>query len=147
MNLFNPRILDASIRDVTVNLTDTQKADVLLHALQHLPIQGYVQSNRLSLKSLHTWTKLSYDHGNCCPVTLASSQLFPCQRGTRALAARQRKARCGLSHVRSARYVPLQTAHGPIRHLRHVYRPSLRNDSGSGKPGRQGNHSITTPPP
>ncbi|KAH0833814.1 hypothetical protein J3R83DRAFT_10974 [Lanmaoa asiatica] len=40
VNLFNPRILDASIRDVTVNLNDTQKADVLLHALQHLPIQG-----------------------------------------------------------------------------------------------------------
>ncbi|KAF8555155.1 hypothetical protein OG21DRAFT_1507955 [Imleria badia] len=40
MSLFNPRILDASIRDVTVNLSDTQKADVLLHALQHLPIQG-----------------------------------------------------------------------------------------------------------
>lgn len=40
MSLFNPRILDASIRDVTVNLSDAQKADVLLHALQHLPIQG-----------------------------------------------------------------------------------------------------------
>ncbi|KAG8220747.1 hypothetical protein J3R82DRAFT_2161 [Butyriboletus roseoflavus] len=40
MSLFNPRILDASIRDVTADLNDTQKADVLLHALQHLPIQG-----------------------------------------------------------------------------------------------------------
>ncbi|KAG1794269.1 uncharacterized protein BJ212DRAFT_1490143 [Suillus subaureus] len=32
MNVFNPRILDASIRDVTGCLSDTQKADVLLHA-------------------------------------------------------------------------------------------------------------------
>lgn len=40
MSLFNPRILDASILDVTANLSDTQKADVLLHALQHFPIQG-----------------------------------------------------------------------------------------------------------
>ncbi|KAG2032624.1 hypothetical protein BDR03DRAFT_903493 [Suillus americanus] len=42
MNVFNPRILDASIRDVTGCLSDTQKADVLLHALQHLPSEGYV---------------------------------------------------------------------------------------------------------
>lgn len=40
MNIFNPRILDASIRDVTGCLSDTQKADVLLHALQHLPSEG-----------------------------------------------------------------------------------------------------------
>ncbi|KAG2143596.1 hypothetical protein DEU56DRAFT_791460 [Suillus clintonianus] len=40
MNVFNPRILDASIRDVTGCLSDTQKADVLLHALQHLPPEG-----------------------------------------------------------------------------------------------------------
>ncbi|KAG2114174.1 uncharacterized protein F5147DRAFT_570558 [Suillus discolor] len=40
MNVFNPRILDASIRDVTGCLSDVQKADVLLHALQHLPSEG-----------------------------------------------------------------------------------------------------------
>ncbi|KAG2352713.1 hypothetical protein BDR07DRAFT_1312760 [Suillus spraguei] len=40
MNVFNPRILDASIRDVTECLSDTQKADVLLHALQYLPFEG-----------------------------------------------------------------------------------------------------------
>ncbi|KAG1851457.1 hypothetical protein DFJ58DRAFT_792485 [Suillus subalutaceus] len=40
MNVFNPRILDASIRDVTGCLSDAQKADVLLHALQHLPSEG-----------------------------------------------------------------------------------------------------------
>ncbi|EIW76976.1 hypothetical protein CONPUDRAFT_130421, partial [Coniophora puteana RWD-64-598 SS2] len=37
MALFNPRILDASIRDVSACLTDRQKAAVLLCALQHLP--------------------------------------------------------------------------------------------------------------
>ncbi|KAG1785014.1 uncharacterized protein HD556DRAFT_1435292 [Suillus plorans] len=42
MNVFNPRInLDASIRDVTGCLSDVQKADVLLHALQHLPSEGF----------------------------------------------------------------------------------------------------------
>ncbi|KAG2361101.1 hypothetical protein BDR07DRAFT_1410646 [Suillus spraguei] len=41
MNVFNPRILDASIRDVIGCLSDIQKADVLLHALQHLPLEGF----------------------------------------------------------------------------------------------------------
>ncbi|KAG2137838.1 uncharacterized protein EDB93DRAFT_1242173 [Suillus bovinus] len=40
MNVFNPRILDASIRDVTGCLSDIQKADVLLHALHLLPSEG-----------------------------------------------------------------------------------------------------------
>ncbi|KAH7923010.1 hypothetical protein BV22DRAFT_1036841 [Leucogyrophana mollusca] len=40
MNVFNPHILDASIRDVTACITDDQKADVLLHALQYLPSEG-----------------------------------------------------------------------------------------------------------
>ncbi|KII89436.1 hypothetical protein PLICRDRAFT_160809 [Plicaturopsis crispa FD-325 SS-3] len=36
MSVFNPRILDASVRDVTALLSDTQKADVLLNAVEHL---------------------------------------------------------------------------------------------------------------
>lgn len=40
MKVFNLRILDSSIRDVTACLSDSQKADVLLHALQHLPPQA-----------------------------------------------------------------------------------------------------------
>ncbi|KAI9058653.1 hypothetical protein FKP32DRAFT_1596960 [Trametes sanguinea] len=36
MNVFNPKILDASIRDVTAGLSDEQKADVLLYAMNHL---------------------------------------------------------------------------------------------------------------
>ncbi|KAG1747095.1 uncharacterized protein EDB91DRAFT_1116238 [Suillus paluster] len=48
MNVFNPRILDASIRDVTGCLSDTQKADVMLHALQHLPSEGLFIINEMT---------------------------------------------------------------------------------------------------
>ncbi|TCD60759.1 hypothetical protein EIP91_009552 [Steccherinum ochraceum] len=44
MNVFNPRILDASLRDVTSTLTDEQKADVLIYAMQHLSIERFVAS-------------------------------------------------------------------------------------------------------
>ncbi|KAJ7211270.1 hypothetical protein GGX14DRAFT_534642 [Mycena pura] len=40
MNVFNPKILDASIRDAALCLTDNQKADLLLHALGNLPQDG-----------------------------------------------------------------------------------------------------------
>ncbi|KAI0325274.1 hypothetical protein GY45DRAFT_259934 [Cubamyces sp. BRFM 1775] len=36
MNVFNPKIIDASVRDVTAGLSDEQKADVLLYAMSHL---------------------------------------------------------------------------------------------------------------
>ncbi|KAF7325776.1 J domain-containing protein [Mycena kentingensis (nom. inval.)] len=36
MNIFNPKILDASIRDVALCLDDNQKADLILHALGNL---------------------------------------------------------------------------------------------------------------
>ncbi|KAI8996252.1 hypothetical protein BD414DRAFT_512690 [Trametes punicea] len=39
MNVFNPKILDASIRDVTTGLSDEQKADVLLYAMGHLKLE------------------------------------------------------------------------------------------------------------
>ncbi|RPD68399.1 hypothetical protein L226DRAFT_617558 [Lentinus tigrinus ALCF2SS1-7] len=38
MNVFNPKILDASIRDVTTCLSDEQKTDVLLYAMGHLEL-------------------------------------------------------------------------------------------------------------
>ncbi|KAI6025488.1 hypothetical protein EDC04DRAFT_2899819 [Pisolithus marmoratus] len=40
MPVFNPRILEACIRDVTVRLTDHQKVSILLHALERLPTEG-----------------------------------------------------------------------------------------------------------
>ncbi|KAJ7152259.1 hypothetical protein C8R43DRAFT_479950 [Mycena crocata] len=40
MNVFNPKILDASIRDAALCLSDNQKADLLLHALAGLPLDG-----------------------------------------------------------------------------------------------------------
>ncbi|KZT68584.1 hypothetical protein DAEQUDRAFT_671217 [Daedalea quercina L-15889] len=39
MSVFNPKILDACIRDVTASLTDQQKADVLLYAMGHLSLE------------------------------------------------------------------------------------------------------------
>lgn len=42
MNVFNPKILDASIRDVTSGLADHQKADVLLYAMSHLELDRSV---------------------------------------------------------------------------------------------------------
>ncbi|KAJ7064968.1 hypothetical protein C8F01DRAFT_1209257 [Mycena amicta] len=60
MNVFNPKILDASIRDVALCLSDNQKADLLIHALGNLSqdassravfenaIQSVLQVNSLS---------------------------------------------------------------------------------------------------
>ena len=39
---FNPKILDASIRDVASCLTDVEKADLLLHAVKKLCPEGCV---------------------------------------------------------------------------------------------------------
>ncbi|KAK7684386.1 hypothetical protein QCA50_012333 [Cerrena zonata] len=38
MSVFNPKILDASLRDVTGSLSDEEKADVLLYAMERLHI-------------------------------------------------------------------------------------------------------------
>lgn len=38
--VFNPKILDASIRDVASYLTDNEKADLLLFALKNLNPEG-----------------------------------------------------------------------------------------------------------
>ncbi|KAF8883554.1 hypothetical protein BD779DRAFT_1539533 [Infundibulicybe gibba] len=40
MDVFNPKILDASIRDVSSCLTDNQKADLLLYAMRSLHLEG-----------------------------------------------------------------------------------------------------------
>ncbi|TFK38702.1 hypothetical protein BDQ12DRAFT_712664 [Crucibulum laeve] len=40
MNVFNPKILDASIRDVSTCLTENQKVDLLLYALKSLQFEG-----------------------------------------------------------------------------------------------------------
>lgn len=42
MSVFNPKILDASLRDVAANLSDEQKADVLLYAMERLQIDRSV---------------------------------------------------------------------------------------------------------
>ena len=42
-DVINPRILDASIRDVTERLSNEQKAEVLIHAMNLLKLAKYVQ--------------------------------------------------------------------------------------------------------
>ena len=42
MEVFNPKILDASIRDVASYLSDNQKVDLLLYAMRSLPFKGSV---------------------------------------------------------------------------------------------------------
>jgi hypothetical protein len=51
MSVFNPKILDASIRDVTSECSDEAKADVLIYAMQYLKLEklvsfNFVQSDR-----------------------------------------------------------------------------------------------------
>ena len=45
MSVFNPKILDASIRDVTTGFADEQKADILIYAMQHLNLDRSVYSS------------------------------------------------------------------------------------------------------
>ncbi|KAG6894283.1 hypothetical protein C0992_006728, partial [Termitomyces sp. T32_za158] len=45
MDVFNPKILDASIRDVSSCLTDNQKADLLLYAMRSLHLEGTIIEN------------------------------------------------------------------------------------------------------
>lgn len=40
METFNPKILDASIRDVASYLSDNQKVDLLLYAMRCLKFEG-----------------------------------------------------------------------------------------------------------
>ena len=46
MSVFNPKILDASIRDVTTDLADEQKVDVLIYAMQNLKLERSVPCSR-----------------------------------------------------------------------------------------------------
>ncbi|KAH9052724.1 hypothetical protein EDB87DRAFT_1655810 [Lactarius vividus] len=40
MSVFNPKMLDASIRDVVAALSSNDKTNVLLHAMEHLPMKA-----------------------------------------------------------------------------------------------------------
>ena len=42
MSVFNPKILDASIRDVTSDFTEEAKVDVLIYAMQYLKLERSV---------------------------------------------------------------------------------------------------------
>ena len=40
MSVFNPKMLDASIRDVVASLSGNDKTNVLLYAMEHLPMKA-----------------------------------------------------------------------------------------------------------
>ena len=40
MSVFNPKMLDASIRDVVASLSRNDKTNVLLYAMEHLPMKA-----------------------------------------------------------------------------------------------------------
>jgi hypothetical protein len=40
MSVFNPKMLDASIRDVTDSLSNNDKTSVLLYAMERLPLHS-----------------------------------------------------------------------------------------------------------
>ena len=40
MSVFNPKMLDASIRDVVASLSSNDKTNVLLYAMEHLPMKA-----------------------------------------------------------------------------------------------------------
>jgi len=40
MSVFNPKMLDASIRDVFESLPNSDKTSVLLYAMEHLPMHA-----------------------------------------------------------------------------------------------------------
>lgn len=48
MSVFNPKMLDASIRDVTDSLSDNDKTSVLLYAMDHLPLHAEYVSYGIS---------------------------------------------------------------------------------------------------
>ncbi len=55
MSVFNPKMLDASIRDVADSLSNNDKTSVLLHAIERLPLHaeyvsyGIGQSSSINL--------------------------------------------------------------------------------------------------
>jgi len=46
MSVFNPKMLDASIRDVVASLSSNDKTNVLLYAMEHLPMKAEYVFNR-----------------------------------------------------------------------------------------------------
>lgn len=101
MDLFDPHTFDAGIHDVVSNLNDSQKVDVLLHALQHLPIQGYVMDSVLSPSSLAHVRKMRTIMENAVQSLLRVPDLSPAN-GARALLLRT-KYRLAAGYLRPAR--------------------------------------------
>ncbi|KDQ56125.1 hypothetical protein JAAARDRAFT_133166 [Jaapia argillacea MUCL 33604] len=75
MAVFNPKILDASIRDVTVGLSDDQKADVLLYAMQHLKSESSRTTIENAVQSILQITDLSPANASKARLTRAKARL------------------------------------------------------------------------
>ncbi|EPQ56057.1 hypothetical protein GLOTRDRAFT_111085 [Gloeophyllum trabeum ATCC 11539] len=75
MNVFNPKILDASIRDVTASLTDDQKADVLLYAMKHLQVENSRTTIENAVQSILQIADLSPRNAASARVLRAKARL------------------------------------------------------------------------
>ncbi|KAF5314494.1 hypothetical protein D9619_011974 [Psilocybe cf. subviscida] len=64
MDVFNPKILDASIRDVASCFNDTQKVDLLLYALGSIPLPPLPTASQSSSSSSTTAYPPPYTHAS-----------------------------------------------------------------------------------
>ncbi|KIP12194.1 hypothetical protein PHLGIDRAFT_124352 [Phlebiopsis gigantea 11061_1 CR5-6] len=75
MSVFNPKILDASIRDVTTDLGDEQKVDVLIYAMQHLKLERSRSHIENAVESCLRLPKLSPEIANKARLLRAKARL------------------------------------------------------------------------
>ncbi|KAI0087530.1 hypothetical protein BDY19DRAFT_1042317 [Irpex rosettiformis] len=75
MSVFNPRILDASIRDVTSGLSDSHKVDVLIYAMHHLHLERSKALIENAVESCLRLPKLSLDLQNKALLLRAKARL------------------------------------------------------------------------
>ncbi|GJE98678.1 hypothetical protein PsYK624_149130 [Phanerochaete sordida] len=75
MSVFNPKILDASIRDVTTDLADEQKVDVLIYAMQNLKLERSRILIENAVESCLRLPKLSPDISNKARLLRAKARL------------------------------------------------------------------------
>jgi len=75
MSVFNPRILDASLRDVTSSLSDQRKADVLLYAMQHIPLESSRNLVENAIQSCLSVPNLSHENAAQARLLRAKSRM------------------------------------------------------------------------
>ncbi|CDO75712.1 hypothetical protein BN946_scf184493.g10 [Trametes cinnabarina] len=123
MNVFNPKILDASIRDVTAGLSDEQKADVLLYAMNHLKPERFVSAVSFSQSE-----RLSDFYGGVCrgsSKTLIENAVQSCLAISRLPPADAARARLVRAKARLAAGLRVGAREGGSRRLQADPRPVL----------------------